>query len=281
MRIVCAITAGLALAALVAGCGTSTGGDGRTTVVAGFYPLAFAAERIGGSRVDVTNLTPPGAEPHDFELTPQDVARLQNADVVLYLSHGFQPAVEKALGGAHGVKLDSLQGIRLHANGDPHVWLDPVLFAGVVRRIGAALHSPARARRLASELGGVDREYRRGLADCKRHEIVTTHAAFGYLAARYGLKQVPITGLAPEAEPGAETLADLVHRLQRDHVTTVFVEKLVSPRLADTIAREAGASTAVLDPIEGLTEDEADRGDTYFTLMRRNLATLRKALGCR
>jgi len=272
--------AGLALAALAVGCGSSAD-DGRERVVASFYPLAFAAERIGGDHVSVTNLTPPGAEPHDFELTPQDVARVQKADLVLYLSHGFQPAVEKAIGDAHGAKLDALDGIALHRDGDPHVWLDPVLFAGIVRRIGAALHAPAHAERLAGELRGIDREYRRGLADCKQRELVTTHAAFGYLAARYRLTQVPITGIEPEAEPGAKTLVDLVDRLRRDHVETVFVEKLVSPRLADTVAREAGAKTAVLDPIEGLTKDEADRGDDYFALMRRNLATLRKALGCR
>src|SRR6188472_3259990 len=110
MRIVCIIaTAALGTAGL-AGCGSSQSGEGRTSVVASFYPLAFAAERIGGDRVSVTNLTPPGAEPHDFELTPQDVARVQKADLVLYLSHGFQPAVEKAIGDAHGAKLDALDG---------------------------------------------------------------------------------------------------------------------------------------------------------------------------
>jgi zinc transport system substrate-binding protein len=280
MRIVCAIATGLALAALAAGCGSS-GDDGGEHVVASFYPLAFAAGRIGGDRVSVENLTPPGAEPHDFELTPKDVAAVQKADLVLYLSHGFQPAVEKAIDGARGKKLDALDGIALHRDGDPHVWLDPVLFAEIAGRVGAELGAPVRAGRLARELAGLDRDYRRGLANCRQRELVTTHAAFGYLASRYRLKQVAITGVEPEAEPGAQSLADLVHRLRRDHVTTVFVEKLVSPRLAETVAREAGATTAVLDPIEGLTKDEAARGDDYFTLMRRNLATLRSALGCR
>src|SRR5262245_739185 len=280
MRIVCAFAAGLALAALAAGCGSSAD-DGREQVVALFYPLAFAAEQIGGDRVSVTNLTPAGAEPHDIELTPQDVARIQKADLVLYLSQGFQPAVEKALDGARGAKLDALGWIALHRDGDPHVWLDPVLFAGVARRIGVALFRPAPARKLSRELLQLDAQYRAGLADCRQRELVTTHAAFGYLAARYRLKQVPITGIEPEAEPSAQSLAELVHRLRRDHVKTVFVEKLVSPRLADTVAREAGATTAVLDPIEGLTKDEADRGDDYFTLMQRNLATLREAFGCR
>jgi zinc transport system substrate-binding protein len=280
MRIVCAFATGVVLAALAAGCGAPAD-DGREQVVASFYPLAFAAGRIGGDGVEVTNLTPPGAEPHDFELTPQDVARVQRADVVLYLSHGFQPAVEQALGDARGTKVDALEGMALRPDGDPHVWLDPVLFARIARHIGSALARPAGARSLSQDLLRLDAEYRAGLADCTGREFVTTHAAFGYLAARYRLTQVPMTGIDPEAEPGAKTLADLVRRLRRDHVTTVFVEKLVSPRLADTVAREAGARTAVLDPIEGLTKDEAGRGDDYFTLMRRNLATLREALGCR
>src|SRR5689334_17915886 len=128
-----------AVALLVAGCGSAAGANGKTSVVAAFYPLAFAAEQIGGSRVDVTNLTPPGAEPHDVELTPQEVGRIQTADVVLYLSHDFQPAVEQAVGDATGKRVDALAGIGLPSgSADPHVWLDPVLFAHVVKRIGAA-----------------------------------------------------------------------------------------------------------------------------------------------
>src|SRR3954452_11195302 len=134
MRIVCACAAGIALAAVAAGCGSSAD-DEREHVVASFYPLAFVAERIGGDGVSVTNLTPAGAEPHDFELSPKDVARVQKADLVLYLSHGFQPAVEKAIGDAGGAQLDALDGIALHRDGDPHVWLDPVLFARIVHRI--------------------------------------------------------------------------------------------------------------------------------------------------
>ena len=164
---------------------------------------------------------------------------------------------------------------------DPHVWLDPVLFAAVVERIGAVLESPAGAKRLAADVLQLDGEYRAGLAHCARREFVTSHAAFGYLAARYHLRQIAITGIDPEAEPSAQSLADLAKLIRRDHVTTVFFERLVSPRLAETVAREAGATTAVLDPIEGLTPDEASRGEDYLTLMRRNLAALRRALGCR
>jgi zinc transport system substrate-binding protein len=279
MRIVYVIASCLALVA-AAGCGSS-GNDGRLDVVAAFYPLAFAAERIGGDRVSVTNLTPAGAEPHDVELTPQDVAEVQRADVVLYLSQGFQPALERALEGARGEKVDVLEGLPVRAPGDAHVWLDPTLFARVVARVGKALDAPAAARALESDLRRLDDEYRAGLRSCRVHRLVTAHAAFGYLADRYHLRPISITGLEPGTEPGAKTLVDLTERIRRYHVSTVFAEKLVSPELAETLAREAGVTVAVLDPIEGLTDDEAGRGEDYFSLMRRNLAALRKALGCR
>jgi zinc transport system substrate-binding protein len=273
------------LAGLLAGCGAAKGG--KSTVVAAFYPLAYAAERIGGPSFDVTNLTPPGAEPHDLELTPREVARIQSAAVVLYLSHGFQPAVSKAVEQADGTKVDVLAGLPLRRSAggeegltaDPHVWLDPILFTRVVKSIGAALHRPSNG--LVADLRKLDSDYRSGLSDCKRHEIVTSHAAFGYLAARYGLQEVAITGLTPESEPSPRNLADVIQVVRRTHATTVFFETLVSPRLADTVAREVGAGTAVLDPIEGLTPAEQTAGDDYLTLMRRNLAALRKALGCR
>jgi zinc transport system substrate-binding protein len=272
---------------LVAGCGATNGSSGRTSVVAAFYPLAFAAEQIGGSKVDVTNLTPPGAEPHDIELTPKEVGRIQTADIVLYLSHGFQPAVEQAVDGASGKRVDVLEGIGLRqgvgdeaGKTDPHVWLDPVLYARVIERIGAALGRPRRAAALARRVLALDRAYRIGLADCSRRDFVTSHAAFGYLAGRYHLHQVPITGIDPESEPSPQHLQDLIRLVRRDHVKTVFFERLVSPRLAETVARDAGAKTAVLDPIEGLTPSEQDKGFTYLTLMRQNLRELRSALGC-
>jgi len=278
----------VAMTLIAAGCGTAAGAKGKTTVVAAFYPLAFVAERIGGTKVDVENLTPPGSEPHDIELTPGDVARIQRADVILYLSHGFQPAVEQAVGDAGGKRVDVLAGIGLKrgvgdeaGQSDPHVWLDPVLFAGVVKRIGAVLGERARANALASRVLALGGEYRVGLAHCKRTDFVTSHAAFGYLAARYGLHQIAITGIDPESEPSPQRLRALIALVRREHVTTVFFERLVSPRLAETVARDAGVKTAVLDPIEGLTPSEQARGFTYLTLMRQNLRELRSALGCR
>jgi zinc transport system substrate-binding protein len=250
-------------------------------VVASFYPLAYAAQLVGGAAVSVKDLTPSGAEPHDLELKPRDLLAIQRAEVVLYLGLGFQRVVSEAvIAFAKGRSVDLLRGLPQRP-GDPHLWLDPLLYARIVRRVGAVLGRPARAAAPIARLRALDAHYRRGLAHCARREIVTSHAAFGYLARRYGLRQVAISGFTPESEPTARDLARVVRLVRRTNATTIFSETLLSPRLADTVAREVGARTAVLDPIEGLTASEQARGDTYFTLMRRNLAALRKALGCR
>ena len=273
----------------IAGCSgeASSASDGRTQVVAGFYPLAFAAAEIGGERVEVTNLTPPGAEPHDVELSVRDVERVRDADIVLYLGQGFQPSLEDAVED-DGTALDLLEGLELREGEDeeedaldPHVWLDPVRFAQVVERIGAELGGEAPARQLASQLRALDGEYRAGLEDCERSELVTAHDAFGYLGERYGLEVIPITGISPESEPSPQDLARVSELVSERGVTTVFVEPLLSPEIGETVAREAGAETAVLNPLEGLTEEELDRGENYFTVMRANLEALQEGLGCR
>jgi zinc transport system substrate-binding protein len=269
-----------------AGCGGDDGPQ-RRAVVAAFYPLAFAAEQVAGADTAVENLTPPGAEPHDLELTPRDVGRIRDASLVLYVGEGFQPAIESALEGREGPSLDVLDGVDIRetdegdgASVDPHVWLDPLRFAAVTRSIAAALGHPAAADQLVRRLHELDREFRRGLAHCRRREVVTSHAAFGYLADRYGLEQVPLVGVSPEAEPGPREIERLIRRVRDTGATTVFFETLVPPDLAETVARESGATTAVLDPLEGLTPAEVDGGADYFTVMRENLAALRKALGC-
>jgi zinc transport system substrate-binding protein len=267
-----------------AACGGEERSDGPVTVSAAFYPLAFAAESIGAETVVVSNVTPPGAEPHDVELTPRDVERIRDADLVLYLGGGFQPAVEQAAEEADGEVVDALEGLELlHAEGaaDPHVWLDPRRYAGVARRIGDALGRPAAAARFADRLAALDGEFRRGLRSCARRQLVTSHIAFAYLADRYGLEQVAISGVSPEAEPTPRELEDAVERVRESGATTIFVEPLVAPDLAKTVAREAGVATSTLDPIEGLGDEQLARGEDYFTIMRANLAALRHALGCR
>ena len=282
MRLIAILILTAAMASGLTACGRTAGDDsGRERVVASFYPLAYAAEQIGGPDVDVENLTPPGAEPHDLEVSPQDVADLRSADLVLLLGRGFQPQLEDAAGdGGNVVRLLDTPGLDVRENDDPHVWLDPVRYAKVVARIGRALGRPTAAGRLEQRLRDLDGEYRAGLAHCQRREIVTSHEAFGYLAERYGLEQVAITGLSPESEAEPRKLQEVVDLVRERGVTTIYFETLVSPRIAETVARETGAKTAVLDPIEGLTEDEAARGDDYFTLMRQNLSSLETGLGC-
>jgi len=264
------------------GCGGgSAGSPAKETVVASFYPLAYAAEEVGNGGVDVENLTPAGAEPHDLEVSPQDVAAIREADLVLLLGDGFQPQLEDAAGtGKKVLRLLDTPGLALRPDGDPHVWLDPLRYAKIVGRIGQALQRPDAAARLQARLRDLDGEYRTGLAHCKRHEIVTSHEAFGYLAERYGLEQVAITGLSPEVEPEPAKLQQVVELVRERGVTTIYFETLVSPRIAETVARETGAKTAVLNPIEGLTKNEISQGENYFSLMRTNLRTLREGLGC-
>lgn len=257
----------------LAGCGRSEdGGD----VLAAFYPLAWAAAEIAPD-LEVRNLTPPGAEPHDVELTAGDVEAIRTAGLVLFVGGGFQPAVEDALNGREGEALDLLRA----GDDDPHVWLDPIAFAAIAEDVGEALDRPDAGRELAGELRALDAEFRAGLVSCERTTLVTTHAAFGRLAERYGLAQLSLTGRSPEAEPGPQELEQLVEDVQASGATTVFTEPLVSDRLAQTVAREAGVEVATLDPLEGLSRERLDAGEGYLSVMRDNLAALREALGCR
>jgi zinc transport system substrate-binding protein len=274
----------LSLLVLLGGCGSDEAGS-RRQVVAAFYPIAYAAERVAPD-AEVDNLTPAGAEPHDLELSPRNVEHVRDADTVLYFGEGFMPALEQAVAGdEQAVDLLAGEKLRRGVEGDetvpdPHVWLDPNRYADIVRKIADALGKPGSSDELIAQLRRLDEDFRTGLAHCARREIVTSHAAFGYLARAYGLEQIPLTGIAPEAEPSAQAIEALVEEVKRRGATTVFFETLVSPKLAQTVAREAGARTAVLDPIEGLSKDEIADGADYFSVMRANLAALRKALGC-
>jgi zinc transport system substrate-binding protein len=297
------IVAALAMSVALGACGTGGGAgdraDGRPQVIAAFYPLFEAAQRVGGDRVQVRNLTPAGSEPHDLELTSRQVDRIEDAAVVLLLGRGFQPAIEKATGRAKGTTVDvlsGLDGLRPAPPGDddldvdPHVWLDPMLFKGIVARVATALSDvdpanratyEANAAAYSRELDQLDAAFVAGLGTCARRVLVTSHAAFGYLAGRYGLTQEAIAGLEPESEPSPQRLADLAAKVRADGTTTVFYETLVSPKVAESLAREAGITTAVLDPLEGLSDADAEAGRTYMVAMNENLAALRLALGCR
>lgn len=255
----------------------------RLDVVAGFYPLAFLAERVGGDAVRVQGLASAGAEPHDLELGPQQVAGLSTADLVLYL-RGFQPAVDDAVDQQAADRALDAAAVTPLVDGDPHVWLDPTRMAAlagaVAERLAAAAPEQAgaiegRAAALRTELAALDTELRTGLADCERRELVTSHTSFGYLARAYGLTQVGITGLTPDEEPTPARLAEVTELARTPGVTTIFFEDTVSPKVAEALAAEVGARAEVLSPLEA-----QPAGGDYLSGMRAGLVTLRSALGC-
>ncbi len=272
---------------------------GKVRVVTSFYPLYYLASRIGGDRASVVNVTPAGAEPHDYEPTAQDIAEMEDAKMVILLGglESWGGRVAKNLDGDNTLVVNVGQDLmtdHMMEEGqnvaDPHVWLSPVLAKQMVDHIAAAYLKAdpadadafrANADVLKNDLDSLDADYRKGLSSCEKKDIVTSHAAFGYLAKAYGLNQVPIAGLSPDAEPSPKELADIAAFVRKRKVGTIFFESLVSPKLADTVAAETGAKTSVLDPIEGLQQDSPAQGQDYLSVMRNNLANLRAALQCR
>lgn len=306
-----------ATATVLTGCGSgddgSGGGSGELTVLAGFYPLEWTAARVGGEHVSVSSLTPPGAEAHDLELAPQDVAAVAESDLLVYLD-GFQPALDEAAGSeggdhawdagqaadlvageAHAHAEDGEHAEEEHADEeqadeeavDPHFWLDPTRLATVGDALADRLADldpdnaaayEENAAALRGDLEALDQEMETALAACSVSTLVTSHDAFGYLGDRYGLDVVGISGLSPSQEPDPAQLAEIATLVRDRGVTTVYTETLVDPAVAETVAEEAGARTAVLDPIEGLTDES--EGEDYLQVMRANLATLQEGQSC-
>lgn len=296
------LSAGLVLAACGSGDSAGSSDDGPS-VLASFYPLEYVADQVGGSQATVENLTQPGVESHDLELTGRQVAQVADSDLVLYL-RGYQPAVDAAVeqnAGDTAVDVGQLVDL-LPADGDdddehaddngaldadPHFWLDPTNLIPIADSLAQDLgqldpdnaqYYQDNAADLTVRLQDLDESYTTGLADCDRSVFVVSHEAFGYLADRYGLEQVGIAGLDPDAEPSPERMAEVQDVVEREGITTIFYERLVSPKVAETLADDLGIATAVLDPIEGLTDDTAD--EDYFSLMNANLDALRTANGC-
>ncbi|MCW6004446.1 zinc ABC transporter substrate-binding protein [Micromonospora sp. CPCC 205371] len=305
-RLVAALSVLLFAGPLVA-CGRASaeGGDQAVRVVANFYPVEFLARLVGGDAVTVTGLTPAGAEPHDLALDGKAMAALADADVVLYLGAGFQPDVERAVAAlpesVHRVDLLSAPGVGLlpapaalgkeplAGGNDPHVWLDPVrmkAMAAAVTDAYAAVDPGAGERYRANlaaaqgDLDGLDATLRGQLASCRQKTIVTSHAAFGYLADRYGLRQVPIAGLSPDAEPDAKTLAEITDVARAAGVGTVFFEEALPPKLAETVAAAIGARIDLLAALEFDPSEAIGAGQDYLSVMRANGQRLHAGLDC-
>ena len=276
---------------------------GKLEVQVAFYPFGFIAERVGGDAVSVASLTRAGTEPHDLELTPQQIAALSTSDLVIYQS-GFQPAVDTAVEQAQPRRVvdtasfltmltatadgaEPADGTDNHTSVDPHTWLDPtnmVTIAEHVRdalteaRPEAAAEFAANTEKLAADLTALDAGIKADLTGCAIKPFITSHAAFGYFAARYGLTQVGIRGLEPDVEPSASRIAEVQQIATANHVTTIFFETLVSPVVAQSVAGDLGLKTDVLDPLEGITAES--RGTAYLQVMRANATSLKAANQC-
>lgn len=303
VRVAAAVAAALALA----GCGSTaaptTTAQPKLAVTVAAYPLQFLAERILGTSGTVTNLTAPGAEPHDLELSAKQIADMASADAVIYIAN-FQTSVDQAIASTPPkLAIDVAKGITLLSAGedgaatggeipanafDPHIWLSPQNMITMARTINTALGAanPALASTLSAntdalvaDLSALNDSFHSGLATCQRTEFITSHAAFGYLAHDYGLQQIPIAGLDPTQEPTAARIADVQKLAKQYGVTTIFFETLVANTVANSIAGDLGLKTAVLDPIEGITSTSA--GTNYLEVMQSNLKALQEANGCK
>ena len=274
--------------------GASTN-DGKLKIAVAFYPIEEIVRRVGGTQVDITDLVPPGDEPHEFEPTAQEVTRLEDADIVFYFGSDFQPSLEKAIDALPDsvLRVDLLQAgmtLRTVDDGvDPHVWLDPRNMQSMTQMVTQVLGQevPEQASNFASnatayvdELATLNDEFATGLAHCAVPVLITTHEAFGYLAKAFGLTQVGIAGISPGDEPSAKQLEAIAELATRNGVTTVFFEENLPPDLATTVASEIGANVSSLGTAESLTQSQLDAGESYLSLMRENLQALRAGMGC-
>ena len=300
----------LAAVLLLAGCGgnkakvATPDSAAKIKVVATVYPVYEFVKQVGGDKVDVVMLIPPGAEPHDWEPTAKDITRIKDAKIFAYHGAGFEP-VEKlltkdVLGTAMPVEVSKgvakLAGSHegdLHKDdkhddeGDSHMWLDPLAAQQEVNNILAALiaadeknavYYKENAEKFNNQLAALDQEYKKTLGNIVRKDLITSHEAFAYLAARYGLHQIGIMGLSPDAEPTPDKMAEITKFCREHKVKYIFFETLASPKLAQTIAKETGAQLLVLNPLENLTEEEIKQGKSYLSIMKDNLVNLEKAL---
>lgn len=271
--------------------------DKKIAVTASFYPLYDFAKNIGGTNVMVTNMTPPGSEPHDFEPAPKQLIQAEQSKVFIYDGGTLEPWADKFLQGYNNISVKASKDITLQ-NGtgedgtsikDPHFWLDPVLAQQIVKNIrdGLIQADPANrslytenANQYIKKLQKLDADYTSGLAHCSQNTVIASHEVFGYLAQRYHFTAEAITGMSPDQEPSSSKMAELTTMAKAKGIRYIFFESLVSPRLADTIAKEVGAQAIVFDPLEGLTDTAQKQGKNYINVQYENLNNLRTALTC-
>jgi zinc transport system substrate-binding protein len=290
--------------------GESVGSGKKLKVVTTFYPMYEFSKQVAGEHADVISLIPAGIEPHDWEPSAKDMTNIKEADIFIYngIVEGWAEQALESAPNDKRIVVEAIGGIQLmeseeHGHEeegheeeeheeeggslDPHIWLSPVLAQQEVLAIQEAFEKAdpahkddykANADAYISKLKELDHAFKSGLQGVKHTEFVTQHAAFGYLAKEYGLTQVPIAGLSPEQEPSPEQMAEVVAFAKEHEIRTIFFETLVDPKIAQTIADEIGAKTDVLNPIEGLTDEDKKNNLDYIGIMTKNLEALKKAL---
>lgn len=268
------------------------GNNQTLSVVASFYPLYFFAQEIGGERVAVTSLTPPGAEPHDFEPDAKQRIQIENSDVFLYNGRGLDVWADTIAQQIQQKNISVVRATNVLQDDtviDPHIWLDPFYAQKISEQIYTAFSSQdpqntqyykQRLDNLIHRLQILDNQYTTSLKSCKKHTIITSHDAFGYLASRYGFSVRAVTGLSPEEEPSPQTLSTITTYIHQENISYIFTETLLSSKISQTLSQETGAQMLVFDPIEGLTQEGIDKQDDYFTIQERNLSHLRQAMEC-
>ncbi len=284
--------------------------SGEVILVASMYPIEYFSERVGGDRVRVEGVVPAGGDAHDFEPTPGDLRKIAGADLIVYNGLGFESWVDALLdsGDAPGTAVQASSesiALRFHADEigteaddepghddgelDPHMWLDPMMAVTQVTAVKNGLIEvdpesgatyEANADDLVAQLIALDARYSDALRSCSGSTFVTSHDSFNYMADRYGLNAVGISGINPESEPSPRALADLSDAVAGTGIRYVLVSPIDSERLSDALARETGVQTLPLHTLQNLTRDERDAGETYLSLMDANLESLATALEC-
>jgi len=284
---------------LVSGSNQKTKNRKKISVTTSIYPLYYFTSKIAGDKAEVKNIIPAGAEPHGYEPTAQEIARIETSDL-LVLNGGpievWASKVKKQLEKSH-VKIlttgETLINLTLEKEGktiaDPHIWLSPFLAIKQTELISKALIDidpenrqfyEKNQKKLAENISQLNNKYEKELKNCEHNIIITSHTAFGYLAKDYGLKQIALSGISPEEEPTAKQLAQISDLVKKEGIDYVFFETLVSPKLSNTIANEAGIRTLVLNPAGGISEQEIKQGKDYMSIMNDNLNNLKTALKC-
>jgi zinc transport system substrate-binding protein len=277
----------------------------EVVVVTSFYPLFDLASSVGGERIEVINLTPPGVDPHEFEPSLKDIAKTEKADIFLYNGGGLDPwaeekekeLLEKGVvvlnmsslfhlleGDEHDHKDDH------HHEEDPHFWLDPIMAKEIAENIFSELikvdpegekYYQKNKDLLMILFDELHEEYSSKLGDCDLNTVVISHASLGYLAERYEFGMVSISGISPVEEPSAKKMAEITDMVKEKGINHIFFETTIPSTLSATIAEETGAETLVFNPISSLTKNELEEGKNYFSIMQENLEALRVALGCK